>query len=115
MIQPKPVSSGDFKYQKVFGEDQFHASGMVYIPVRSLKPAKQSKDNSYVSLVIPDATLFLLNLILLDVLCHQKRGTSNDTSDELCHWSRGFVHDTSRWASVLAALLYADGRQRVQD
>jgi centromere protein C len=41
-----------FRYQKVFGEDQFIASGVVYIPVGSSKPAKQSKDNSYVGLAM---------------------------------------------------------------
>ena len=33
----------------MFGEDQFIASGVVYIPEGCSKPAKQSKDNSYVS------------------------------------------------------------------
>jgi centromere protein C len=44
------VSGSEFKYQKVFGEDQFIASGVVYIPVGGSKPSKQSKDNSYVGL-----------------------------------------------------------------
>lgn len=48
LLNPSIVSSGDFKYQKIFGEDQFVASGVVYIPVKSSKPAKSSKDNSYV-------------------------------------------------------------------
>ena len=48
-LDPKPVTGSDFKYQKVFGEDQFIAAGVVYIPVGGSKPSKQSKDNSYVS------------------------------------------------------------------
>lgn len=48
-LDPKPVAGSDFKYQKVFGEDQFIASGVVFIPVGGSKPSKQSKDNSYVS------------------------------------------------------------------
>jgi centromere protein C len=35
-------------YQKVFGEDQFIAAGVVFIPVGGKKPGKHSKDNSYV-------------------------------------------------------------------
>ena len=50
LLDPKEVLSANFKYQKVFGEDQFMASGVVYVPVGGSKPAKYSKDNSYVGM-----------------------------------------------------------------
>ena len=52
MLTPKEVEGANFKYQKVFGEDQFIAGGVVYIPVGSDKPGKFSKDNAYVSEVL---------------------------------------------------------------
>lgn len=47
-LDPKEVAGSGFRYQKVFGEDQFIAAGVVYIPVGGSKPGKHSKDNSYV-------------------------------------------------------------------
>ncbi|ORY22701.1 Mif2/CENP-C like-domain-containing protein [Naematelia encephala] len=55
MLDPKEVLGSGFKYQKVFGEDQFVAAGVVYIPVGSSKPGKMSKDNSYVFYVVQGA------------------------------------------------------------
>ena len=48
-LEPKEVAGGSFKYQKVFGEDMFIAAGVVYVPVKSSKPGKLSRDNAYVS------------------------------------------------------------------
>ena len=53
MLAPKEVEGAQFKYQKVFGEDQFIAGGVVYIPVGGDKPGKFSKDNAYVSKLYP--------------------------------------------------------------
>lgn len=55
MLEPKAVRDANFLYQKVFGEDKFLASGVVILPLDGSKPAKQSKDNAYVS----DASLVL--------------------------------------------------------
>ncbi|WVN87138.1 uncharacterized protein L203_102314 [Cryptococcus depauperatus CBS 7841] len=51
LIVPKWVQKKSFKYQKVFGEGQFFASGAVHIPVGKKKNTKQSKDNVYVFFV----------------------------------------------------------------
>jgi centromere protein C len=51
LLSPKQVPNSSFLYQKVFGEDQFIAAGMVVIPVGASKPAKHSKDNSYVGVL----------------------------------------------------------------
>lgn len=48
-LEPKQVVGSNFKYQKVFGEDNFVAAGVVFIPPGGEKPAKPSKDNCYVS------------------------------------------------------------------
>ncbi|WVF65985.1 hypothetical protein IAT40_000723 [Kwoniella sp. CBS 6097] len=55
MLEPRPVSKGAYQYQKVFGEGQFMAAGVVYIPVGSSKATKPSKDNAYVFHVIRGA------------------------------------------------------------
>ncbi|WVQ78910.1 hypothetical protein IAT38_001001 [Cryptococcus sp. DSM 104549] len=52
LLNPKLVQGGRFKYQKVFGEGHFMATGVVYIPIGSKKNLKPSKDNSYVFFVI---------------------------------------------------------------
>jgi hypothetical protein len=44
--------TGGFQYQKIFAESQFLAGGIIYIPMGSKKPAKSSKDNAYVSVVL---------------------------------------------------------------
>lgn len=48
-IEMKSVDGAEFLYQKVFGEDQFIAGGFVYLPVKTQKPGKPSRDNAYVS------------------------------------------------------------------
>ncbi|OXG75366.1 centromere protein C [Cryptococcus neoformans A2-102-5] len=55
LLDPKLVSGGNFKYQKVFGEGHFMAAGIVYIPVGQIKNTKPSKDNTYVFYVIQGA------------------------------------------------------------
>ncbi|RSH94857.1 hypothetical protein EHS25_004663 [Saitozyma podzolica] len=55
LLDPKEVKDGNFKYQKVFGEDQFIAAGVVYVPIGCKKPGKHSKDNSYVFFVVQGA------------------------------------------------------------
>ncbi|WVQ93620.1 hypothetical protein IAU59_000696 [Kwoniella sp. CBS 9459] len=51
-LEPRAVSKGAYQYQKVFGEGQFMAAGVVYIPIGSSKATKPSKDNAYVFFVI---------------------------------------------------------------
>ncbi|OCF36328.1 hypothetical protein I316_02203 [Kwoniella heveanensis BCC8398] len=51
-LEPRAVSKGAYQYQKVFGEGQFMAAGVVYIPIGSSKATKPSKDNAYVFYVI---------------------------------------------------------------
>jgi centromere protein C len=52
LLNPKVVDGeGHFRYQKVFGDDVYMASGILELPAGTgMKPEKSSKDNSYVSL-----------------------------------------------------------------
>ncbi|EJU05158.1 hypothetical protein DACRYDRAFT_74294 [Dacryopinax primogenitus] len=55
MVQPREAANARFKFQKIFGDGEFLAAGMLSIPVGETKPAKSSKDNSYVFYVIQGA------------------------------------------------------------
>ena len=64
-LQPRDVMGPDenvlsFKYQKVFGEDQFMAAGVVFVPVGGEKPGKDSRDNSYVRDLSPSLMIGLM-------------------------------------------------------
>ncbi|WWC58374.1 uncharacterized protein I303_100914 [Kwoniella dejecticola CBS 10117] len=59
MVSPKAQKSKDesqvFRYQKIFGEGNFMAAGVVHIGVGKSKAPKPSKDNAYVFYVIQGA------------------------------------------------------------
>ncbi|KZT55090.1 hypothetical protein CALCODRAFT_361381 [Calocera cornea HHB12733] len=55
MIEPREAANARFKFQKIFGDGEFLAAGMLSIPIGETKPAKSSKDNSYVFYVIQGA------------------------------------------------------------
>lgn len=48
-LAPTGLDTASFKYQKVFGEDEFFAAGVLYVEVGGCKTPKNSKDNAYVS------------------------------------------------------------------
>jgi centromere protein C len=48
MVEFKDVPGAPFKFQKIFGDSDFIAAGMVSIPVGGQKPSKPTKDNTYV-------------------------------------------------------------------
>lgn len=55
------ASKESFKFQRIFTESDFEASGMMYIPVGQSKPTKASKDNCYVSPFFSNTFLFSLS------------------------------------------------------
>ncbi|WWC66750.1 uncharacterized protein I206_100655 [Kwoniella pini CBS 10737] len=59
MLKPKDQKTKDesqtFRYQKIFGEGNFMAAGVVHIGVGKSKAPKPSKDNAYVFYVIQGA------------------------------------------------------------
>ena len=48
MVDLQPALNNDFLFQKIFGEDDFIAAGVVLIPPGKVKPTKSSRDNAYV-------------------------------------------------------------------
>lgn len=48
-VEPSAAGHGSFAYKKLFGDDDFIASGMLTFPVGGMKPTKGTKDNTYVS------------------------------------------------------------------
>lgn len=47
-VDPKPAAGGGWFFQKVFGEGDFIAGGVLRIPSNGRKPSKGTKDNTYV-------------------------------------------------------------------
>jgi centromere protein C len=48
MLDPRPTANGDWSFQKVFGDADFIAAGVLVIPPKGRKPSKGTKDNTYV-------------------------------------------------------------------
>lgn len=48
MVRPKEIPNATFTYQKIFGEDEFFAAGILRIEVGGCKAPKNSRDNAYV-------------------------------------------------------------------
>lgn len=95
LLDPKEVKDGNFKYQKVFGEDQFIAAGVVYVPIGCKKPGKHSKDNSYVRLK-QSVPLQHGWLTIPGLLRGARCGPGAGAQDQLRHGSRSHVHGPSR-------------------
>ncbi|KZT09565.1 uncharacterized protein LAESUDRAFT_722528 [Laetiporus sulphureus 93-53] len=58
MIAPKAAANNDFYFQKIFGEGDFIAAGLLIIPPDKQKPTKGTKDNTFVFYVIEGAVNF---------------------------------------------------------
>lgn len=48
MVHPTDAANSDWKFAKVFGDDDFIAAGVLVIPPKGRKPSKGTKDNTYV-------------------------------------------------------------------
>lgn len=48
-VRTKDIPNATFSYQKIFGEDEFFAAGVLNIQVKGEKASKNSRDNAYVS------------------------------------------------------------------
>ncbi|RDB22191.1 Centromere protein 3 [Hypsizygus marmoreus] len=55
MLKPQKVATNDWSFQKVFGDADFIAAGVLVIPPKGRKPSKSTKDNTYVFYVIEGA------------------------------------------------------------
>ncbi|KAH8090379.1 Mif2/CENP-C like-domain-containing protein [Filobasidium floriforme] len=47
MVRVKAIKNANFGYQKIFGEEEFFAAGVLHIPVKAEKASKNSRDNAY--------------------------------------------------------------------
>ncbi|KAJ3010953.1 hypothetical protein HKX48_007123 [Thoreauomyces humboldtii] len=52
MLNPKTTGAGDYKFQKVFSEGNFFASGMLVLPKGSQKPNKNSQSSAMIFVVL---------------------------------------------------------------
>ena len=52
MVSPKAAAQGAFYFQKIFGDGDYLASGILMIPPNSTKPTKSTKDNTFVRIFI---------------------------------------------------------------
>ena len=48
MVKPKAAANNDWFFQKVFGDADFIAAGLLIIPPQGRKPSKGTEDNTYV-------------------------------------------------------------------
>ncbi|KAG2146205.1 Mif2/CENP-C like-domain-containing protein [Suillus clintonianus] len=60
-VDPKPAAGGGWFFQKVFGEGDFIAAGVLRIPPQGRKPSKGTKDNTYVFYVIEGAVAAVIH------------------------------------------------------
>ncbi|KAF8625576.1 hypothetical protein AX15_005298 [Amanita polypyramis BW_CC] len=58
MYDPKMAANNEWKYQRIFGDNEFIAAGQLSIPVAGRKPSKTSKDNTYIFYVAEGAVNF---------------------------------------------------------
>ncbi|KAJ4482126.1 Mif2/CENP-C like-domain-containing protein [Lentinula aciculospora] len=54
-IKPRRAANSEWAYQRIFGDDNFTASGHLTIPVHGRKPTKTTKDNTYTFYLIQGA------------------------------------------------------------
>ncbi|KAF9488492.1 hypothetical protein BDN71DRAFT_1403185 [Pleurotus eryngii] len=55
MLNPQPAANADWRFEKVFGDGDFIASGELIIPPGCRKPSKPTKDNTYMFYIIAGA------------------------------------------------------------
>ncbi|KAG1808562.1 Mif2/CENP-C like-domain-containing protein [Suillus variegatus] len=60
-VDPRPAAGGGWFFQKVFGEGDFIAAGVLRIPPQGRKPSKGTKDNTYVFYVIEGAVAAVIH------------------------------------------------------
>ncbi|KZS92465.1 hypothetical protein SISNIDRAFT_455662 [Sistotremastrum niveocremeum HHB9708] len=58
MIKPEKAAGAEYSYQKIFGDGNFMAAGQLEIPPKSAKPAKSTRDNTYIFYLIEGAVQF---------------------------------------------------------
>jgi hypothetical protein len=90
MLRLKNTSSGDYKFQKVFSEGEFLASGMLLIPKGREKPNKNTHQSAMV----------ITNLIFLDFCGSERNDRSYSASHCFSSWSRLSILRSSRYFQI---------------
>ena len=67
LLKFNAVSDSDWKFERIFGDDQFIAAGELLIPPGARKPSKNTKDNTYVTC---PPTPRAVSHSPLDILCY---------------------------------------------
>ncbi|KAK6092867.1 mitotic fidelity of chromosome transmission- protein [Batrachochytrium dendrobatidis] len=103
MIVPRTVGAGDYRFQKVFSEGDFLASGVLALPRGAKKPIRGSGDS---------AMIFLL-------LSGQVQVRVNETSFVISHGSqffvpRGNLYEIENIANREARLFFCHGKEVLQ-
>jgi centromere protein C len=57
-VEPQASANSEWLFQKVFGDGDFIAAGQLHIPPNGKKPAKASRDNTYVGLITNEPFLY---------------------------------------------------------
>lgn len=96
MLKPKPVATNDWSFQKVFGDADFIAAGVLIIPPNAKKPSKGTKDNTYVRRA--SCLLFMFQILLLLQVFYVIEGAVNLK-----------IHDTSLVLATGAMFLVPRG------
>ena len=68
MVSPKAAAQGAFYFQKIFGDGDYLASGILMIPPNSTKPTKSTKDNTFVRIYTSGFAL-VCGVELTDMCC----------------------------------------------
>ncbi|KAJ7355819.1 Mif2/CENP-C like-domain-containing protein [Mycena albidolilacea] len=55
MVDPAPAANNEWFFHKIFGDGDFIAAGQIIIPPGGRKPSKQSRDNTFIFLVMEGA------------------------------------------------------------
>jgi centromere protein C len=81
MLNPRPTANGDWSFEKVFGDADFIAAGVLVIPPKARKPSKSTKDNTYVRISFTlqwTVNLTHLTIVDTDILCRRRRSKFKD-------------------------------------
>lgn len=76
MVTPVAVGNATFQYQKIFGEAEFFAGGVLNLDVGGAKAPKNSQDNAYVSEV---PFLFPIRIPVLTRISRSHRRSSTSS------------------------------------
>lgn len=100
MVRVKAIKNANFGYQKIFGEEEFFAAGVLHIPVKAEKASKNSRDNAYVGGYRPARQGPALTTATSGFPRFQGMRKSIHPSAPVHHCGRRSIHDPQRFVSL---------------